>query len=258
RNGTWEVLGWLVMLMGMACAAGFVVTPARLRKFAIILVLSGTVVGLGGTASYAVATAANAHTGSIPSVGPTSAAGASGMGGFGGTGGGGARAVPGTQGTQEGTAQDGTAQDGTAQGGTAQDGGQRAAGGMGGEGASTDAELITLLQGAGTTWAAAVSGSQSAASLELAADVPVMAMGGWSNDPTPTLAQFKAYVAAGEVHYLVSGSGAGGPGMGGGGGAGNGSEITDIQSWVADNFTALAVGGQTVYDLTQPLTSSAT
>ncbi|MGI4893740.1 MAG: glycosyltransferase family 39 protein, partial [Janthinobacterium lividum] len=42
RNGTWEVLGWFVMLMGMACAAGFVVTPARLRKFAIILVLSGT------------------------------------------------------------------------------------------------------------------------------------------------------------------------------------------------------------------------
>jgi hypothetical protein len=74
----------------------------------------------------------------------------------------------------------------------------------------------------------------------------VMAIGGWSgSDPTPTLAQFKAYVAAGEIRYFIVGGAGGGPG----GGAGSSSEITN---WVTSNFTATSVGGQTVYDLTVP------
>jgi hypothetical protein len=74
----------------------------------------------------------------------------------------------------------------------------------------------------------------------------VMAIGGWSgSDPTPTLAQFKAYVAAGEIRYFIVGGAGGGPG----GGAGSSSEITN---WVTSNFTATSVGGQTVYDLTAP------
>ena len=73
-----------------------------------------------------------------------------------------------------------------------------------------------------------------------------MAIGGWSgSDPTPTLAQFKAYVAAGEIRYFIVGGAGGGPG----GGAGSSSEITN---WVSSNFTATSVGGQTVYDLTAP------
>jgi hypothetical protein len=74
----------------------------------------------------------------------------------------------------------------------------------------------------------------------------VMAIGGWSgSDPTPTLAQFQAYVAAGEIRYFIVGGAGGGPG----GGAGSSSEITN---WVTSNFTATSVGGQTVYDLTAP------
>lgn len=77
-----------------------------------------------------------------------------------------------------------------------------------------------------------------------------MAIGGWSgSDAAPTLAQFQRYVAAGKIHYLVSG--------GAGGGGGRGGTSSQITSWVAAHYAATTVGGQTVYDLTKP-TSSAT
>jgi len=275
RNGTWVWAGWILMLVSVALATGFVVTPARMRRLAMVLVLSATIVGLGGTASYAVATAATPHTGSIPTVGPPSASAGSGMGGgMGGanTGGGFPGATGGTteDGTQQGfpgsasgempggdmptggTQTEGTQTEGTQTEGTQTEGMQMGggAGGFGGSSTTSD-ELVELLQNAGTKWAAAVSGSQSAAQLELDANVAVMAMGGWSNDPTPTLEEFQQYVADGEVHYLIGGSG-----MGGGGGmGGSDSDVSAIQEWVAANYTALTVDGQTVYDLTQPLES---
>ncbi|PRY13004.1 ArnT family glycosyltransferase [Kineococcus rhizosphaerae] len=266
RNGTWVWAGWVLMLVSVALSTGFVVTPARLRRLAIVLVLSATVVGFSGTASYAVATAATPHTGSIPTVGPAGAAAGSGMGGFGGGGFGGARGtVPSQDGTQTrdgapqgfpGTTDDGSTSSAQAPTGEAPAGdatGQAPTGGGGfGEGASTNTELTTLLQNAGTRWAAAVSGSQSAASYELATGTAIMAMGGWSDDPTPTLAQFQQYVAAGEVHYLISGGG-----MGGGRG-GSDSDAAKVQEWVAANYAELTVGGTTVYDLTQPLSSTGT
>ena len=63
-------------------------------------------------------------------------------------------------------------------------------------------------------WVAAVVGANSAAGVQLAAGSPVMAIGGFNGtDPSPTLAQFKAYVAAGKIHYFLSG-GCGGGGVG--------------------------------------------
>jgi hypothetical protein len=110
-----------------------------------------------------------------------------------------------------------------------------------GGGTSTSSALTDLLKKAATRWAAATVGDQSAASLELASGKAVMAIGGWSgSDPAPTLAQFKAYVAAGDVAYYVSG------GNGGGGNQGSNSEIA---SWVAAHYTATTVGNTTVYDL---------
>jgi len=54
------------------------------------------------------------------------------------------------------------------------------------------------------------------------------------------------YVAAGDIHYyLASGSGGGGPG--------GGSSSSAITSWVKAHYTAVTIGGQTLYDLTQPL-----
>jgi hypothetical protein len=63
------------------------------------------------------------------------------------------------------------------------------------------------------------------------------------SDPAPTLAQFKALVAKGEIHYLIAGGGMGR------GGIGSGSEIT---SWVSSHFSSKSVGGLTIYDLTKP------
>ena len=68
-------------------------------------------------------------------------------------------------------------------------------------------------------WVAAAVGANSAAGYQLATDEPVMAIGGFNGtDPAPTLAQFKAYVRAGRIHYFLGGGGLqGGGGLPGGG-----------------------------------------
>jgi hypothetical protein len=69
-----------------------------------------------------------------------------------------------------------------------------------------------------------------------------MAIGGFNgSDPSPTHAQFKQYVADGQIHWFIAGGGMGG------GPAGNGSNA--ISQWVEDNFTATTVDGVTLYDL---------
>ena len=61
------------------------------------------------------------------------------------------------------------------------------------------------------TWVAAAIGSQNAAGLQLGTQLPVMAIGGFNgSDPSPTLAQFQAYVQAGKIHYFLGGGGFGG------------------------------------------------
>jgi 4-amino-4-deoxy-L-arabinose transferase-like glycosyltransferase len=125
----------------------------------------------------------------------------------------------------------------------------RFGGGGGGPGGdqTADAALVTLLQDAGTTWSAAASGAMGGASLALASGTDVLSIGGFTgSDPAPTLDQFKAYVAAGEVRYFVEGGGGPG-GRGGHGGAGS-----EISTWVQQTFSSTTVGGRTVYDLTQP------
>ena len=93
-------------------------------------------------------------------------------------------------------------------------------------------------------WVAATEGSEGAAPLELATGDAVMAIGGFNGtDPWPTLAVFKELVAKHEIHYYV---GQGSQSFGGGQGS------SAIASWVAAHFKKLTVGGQTVYDLTQP------
>ena len=65
---------------------------------------------------------------------------------------------------------------------------------------------------------------------------------------TPTLSQFKHYVAAGKLSYFVAGGGAGGGGAPGG-------TASQITAWVKAHFTATTVGGQAVYDLTDARTA---
>ncbi len=222
------------------------------------------VAGLAGPMAYTAATLTTAHTGSIPSAGP--AAGGLGLGGAGPTGGGGPRGAtvtgptgqrptfPGSGGTRPpGSAgAPPTGAPSGAFGGTRPSSG--GAGGMpgGGGGATTNRALtLALRSDAGAyRWVAATFGSQSAATLELAAHQPVMAIGGFNGQGGHiSLATFESYVANGEIHYfLASGSGgAGGPG----GGRGNNRDAA-ITSWVEAHFTARTIGGQTVYDLTAP------
>jgi 4-amino-4-deoxy-L-arabinose transferase-like glycosyltransferase len=121
-------------------------------------------------------------------------------------------------------------------------------------------EVATLLAATDTRWSAATNGSQAAAALELSSGTPVMAIGGWSSDPVPTLQQFIDDVHAGRIGYYVVGGrggrgGPGGPGSfggaGGQGGRDHGSpQAQQIQDWVAHNFTAAKVGETTVYRLT--------
>jgi 4-amino-4-deoxy-L-arabinose transferase-like glycosyltransferase len=116
-------------------------------------------------------------------------------------------------------------------------------GGTGGTGGDTDpesdGELTALLRSTTTEWAAATTGAQSAASLELASGKSVIAIGGWSGgDPAPTLEEFQTLVAEGRIGYYVTG--------GAGGGRGDGSGIAE---WVAAHHAAVEVGGRTVYEL---------
>jgi hypothetical protein len=99
-------------------------------------------------------------------------------------------------------------------------------GGAGARGGQTSASTAldrALSANAGRyEWVAATSGSQSAASLELATGgEPVMAIGGFSNQGgNLTLQKFKEYVARGEIHYYIASSGGiGGRAFPGGGGS---------------------------------------
>jgi len=114
-------------------------------------------------------------------------------------------------------------------------------------GATTSTALTAALKATSSKWAAAVVGDQSAATLELATGKAVISIGGWSGtDNSPTLAQFERYVAAGQVRYLIASSGT----AMGGGSAGVAAQIT---KWVAAHYKKITIGGQTVYDLSQPL-----
>lgn len=112
-------------------------------------------------------------------------------------------------------------------------------------------------------WVAATVGANSAAGYQLATAEPVMPIGGFNgSDPSPTLAQFKAYVAAHRIHWFIAGggglAGGGGPGAGGGlggatpGTAGSSNTAGAISAWVQAHFEARTVGGVTFYDLTAP------
>jgi hypothetical protein len=95
--------------------------------------------------------------------------------------------------------------------------------------------------------------SNQAAGYQLATGDAVMPIGGFNGtDPSPTLAQFQQWVAAGRIHYFIAGGG-GGPGGGLGGG---GSTSSSITSWVERTFSSTTVGGVTLYDLSATFATS--
>jgi 4-amino-4-deoxy-L-arabinose transferase-like glycosyltransferase len=116
-----------------------------------------------------------------------------------------------------------------------------------GGGEQTNTAIGDMLAATNTKWSAATRSSQSASGLEIASGTPVMAIGGFSGDPVPTLQQFIDYVHAGQISYYIAGD----PGRRGGpppGQHGN-SNAEQIADWVAHNYPATKVGETTVYRL---------
>jgi hypothetical protein len=201
------------------------------RRFAVVALVVAILSAGAGSAAFGAETAAVAHSGSIPSSGPSSAAG------FGGTG-------PGSNGS-------GPSRSGGP--GAPAAGSSSAAGSPSSPSRSgcSGTQLAALLKASTTKWSAAVSGATSAADLELASGTSVIALGGWNgSDPSPTLTEFEKQVGAGLIRYYISGGGMGGGGMGG-----TSTQSGEIATWVAAHYTAKTVGSSTVYDLTQPKSS---
>ena len=243
RTPSWEPWLRTAILVGAVLSVGALIVSAVWRplrgRLAVAAVVLGVMVSVAGPVAYAAQTISTAHTGSVPAAGPAGAGGMGGGFGSGGTSGGarfGGGGIPG--GARLGGG--GTAS-GARFGGRGRPGGQT----------TVSAALKQALEAnAGRYgWVAATSGSQSAASLELATGgEPVMAIGGFSGEGgNLSLAQFESYVKAGDIHYYIASGGGGGPG----GGAGSSSSIT---SWVKAHYKAVTIGGQTLYDLTSPLT----
>jgi 4-amino-4-deoxy-L-arabinose transferase-like glycosyltransferase len=275
RSADWlPWLRWTVLLLGLGSALVLALGPLTGRRFWAAAAAVAVLASLAGPAAYSLQTAGTAHSGSLPSAGPSvQGAGFGGMpggggmrargatrGGFPGAGQGGFPGGQGAQGAQGGQGFPGGQGSQRTQGGFP--GGARTGGGMAGggggaggllDGSKPDAALTALLkQGAsGYSWVAAAVGSQNAAGYQLASDAPVMAVGGFNGtDPAPTLAQFETLVRAGKIHYFLGGALT----MGGGGGGsstGGSSDSAQIALWVARNYSSSTVGGVTVHDLTK-------
>lgn len=277
-GSSWFWAGAIVGVAGAMATLGLLFVNHLNRHVARVALALAVIAGMTGPLGYSVSTAATPHTGSIVTAGPVSGGGPGsgpgrgqggpGRGGPGQTGGGQAPgatgqnpqvpngqggttggAAPNGQGGTPPNGQDGTnGQNGTTpngQTGTARGTAPGRGGGLLG-GATVSSQMTALLQADASsyTWVAATVGSQTAASYQLAAQEPVMSIGGFNgSDNYPTLAQFKQMVAEKKIHYFIAGS------LGGRQNGGS-QAASQIQSWVSSTFTARTVDGTTVYDLT--------
>jgi 4-amino-4-deoxy-L-arabinose transferase-like glycosyltransferase len=247
RTPSWEPwLAPVIAVSGALAVIGLLAAPVigRFgRRAGTVVAVLGAVACLSGPLAYAADTVSTAHTGSVPSAGPVSSGGVGGGPGRGGT---------------------------FARGGRAVGSGSGAAPGGGGAGmtaalartngaSALASTFVKALQHDASRyrWVAATSGSQSAATIELATGEPVMAIGGFNNNGgNLSLSDFQRYVARGEIHYYIA-SGAGNAAGAGGaiGGQGGRSSESAITTWVRAHFKQVTLGGQSVYDLTQPTNS---
>jgi 4-amino-4-deoxy-L-arabinose transferase-like glycosyltransferase len=270
RTPSWHPwIRYAVAVVGVLGVALLLIDRRHLKRLAVVGTIAVVLTGFGASTAYAVSTAATTHNGSTPTAGPSGQRGGTG-GGPGGTGGdgqlpsggmtGNGERPTGTmpqgtrqgspQGTSKGSSQGVAPPNGSSSGSSSSGSDSQPSGGqtMGGATSAALVKLLKATKSSGVTWSAAVVGSQSAASLELSSDTSVMAIGGWSgSDAYPTLAQFEKYVAEGKIRYYVSG------GQQGGGPGGQRGTSSAIATWVAAHYTKVTVGGQTVYDLTKPL-----
>ncbi|MDR3661173.1 MAG: glycosyltransferase family 39 protein [Mycobacterium sp.] len=243
-------LGWLrtaVLIVGVV-AALLLLWPPRFGPARLAAAVTA-VACLAAPAAYSIATVGVSHTGAMPSVGPAGA-----HGGW---------APPGGHGGAWGPPAGATQPAKGPSGGHGPGWGTARGRGMGGgllDSPVPGAELTKLLgsDSAKYRWAAAVIGSNNAAGYQLAVRAAVMAVGGFNGtDPSPTLAQFQQYVAAGQIHYFIDGDVKGDVKMGWGeqGQSGdNGNQAAQqIATWVSAHFPATTIEGTVVYDVTGPM-----
>jgi hypothetical protein len=244
RNGDWHPwLRYAVLLGGLLAAIGLGASRLLSARMAAAVAGVAVVASLAGPAAYSIQTASVGHSGSIVTAGPAVAGSSGGPGGARGTGGpGGFGGPPGATTTQQGQTAPGIG--GPAGGG----------GGVGGllNGSTSSTAMTALLEANASSyrWVAATVGAQNASGYQLATGESVMPIGGFNgSDPSPTLAQFEAYVAAGQIHYFIGSGSLGGGGGAGAAGGGGSNTASAIATWVSENFTAQTVDGVTVYDL---------
>ncbi|MFG2503229.1 ArnT family glycosyltransferase [Streptomyces sp. NPDC048441] len=266
-------LRWAVLAGGLVAALVLPLAGRLRHRLGHQLTLGaaglGLAASLAGPLAYTVTTLGDGHVGSLVAAGPSVSGGGGGPGDMGGSGGmpepdgaGGQEAMGGTipvggPNGPGGAKQPPRMASAPQQGGQAQSPSQTPArtqpqgedgGGIGdllnGVTVSDMAKAELLADADDYTWAAAGIGAQITASYQLATERPVMSIGGYiGTDPSPTLAQFKQYVADGEIHYFVGGSQGADPG---------GGISSQISAWVTSGFEKVTVDGTTLYDLTQP------
>lgn len=249
RESSWfPWLRWAVLAVAIATAVLAATPPGTRRSLTLIGVGCGVLAVISAPAAFAINGDTVAHTGGGPSVLPGHNASGHNASGHSASG----HAGSGRESSAYGIA------------GHA---------GSDGFGSSADSpQLDRLLQSSTARWAAATTRTSNAASLELDARVPVMGIGGFSNDPTPTLAQFQKYVADKAIGYYVvtgqretahtaldgSSNAIGEFASGQHTGRSTGSVATTIAAWVAHHYSARTVGGYTVYDLNAPIGAAKT
>ena len=251
RSGSFAWLGVCVGVAGVVaglalCTIGFwmqdrlpATWPLALKHGARGIAAVGIIALLAGPIVWTACTISTGHTGSIVTARPGGSAGGDPGGGN-----------PSGNGAADGAG--GTAPDDSSSESASSGNGADTPGGGSGllGGTSANESLVELLaqNASGYHWAAATTGSQNAASYQLASELPVMAVGGFNgSDPAPTLDEFKAYVAQGLIRYYIASGGLGG-GMGGTQ-MGGSTAASEIAEWVAQNYTAQTIGNTTVYDL---------
>lgn len=124
---------------------------------------------------------------------------------------------------------------------------------LGGDRASDAVVDLLRRNSDGYTWAAATTGSQGAATYQLASGLAVMPIGGFNgSDPSPTLAEFQQLVAEGRIRYYLDSAGPdlgelpGGPQQNGGSFA-----AQEIADWVRETFPSTTVDDVVLYDLSR-------
>jgi 4-amino-4-deoxy-L-arabinose transferase-like glycosyltransferase len=224
-------IGFAVLAVGVAMAAVVALPSLASRRAGLVAATVGVAALLVGPVAYAAQSVETPFSGGDPSAGPRARAQFAGFPGGGG--------FPGgfTGGPDRRNGQP-PPDDGTfpIPGGPST---TRNPGGL------SQIQLAYLVANrGGARWIVAASSSNEAAPIELATGEPVMAMGGFTGaDPAPTLDQLKAYIASGQLRFVIAtsiGGGAFGQGFG---------AATGISGWVRSNCSPVDLTSTQAHNL---------